>query len=373
MWIFTKQWTVAFCAGLMLLAGCIPTRGPREDRAPLTTEKQLERQDSIFNTDPRDEEVEGDPRDDAVIIYGEELDDDPLLRVATWNINRYSENKARKGRPGLQPASATVDAGSLQALMTYWLIENGVDMVAMQEILDLQPFITGATDPDFPELDGYTMLPGPKIKGWLNNTVAERCPIYYRPTQVKSCVTVATAAMPLQDTHVHWARCTTIRDKEFWCGCAHPAYGNVAGEVQVLTNRMKAWQGITPRREYILGMDANSYHAGRGSEAWGKFRDSLGIAFRNVTSEWTPDFTKISKRGNKVGPSANPQNHILDWLLFDVSVALRYKDNSMSVIALPRDTRGYTTATPAKSRKFLKEYHEHVSDHLPVKADFHIQ
>ena len=369
MWFVTKQWAVPLCAALMLVAACGPGRGAG-GQVSASIERELEHEEDSLEIGFQED---GDPRDDAIIIYGEELDDDPLLRAATWNINRYNERKARSvGRPALQPPTGA--ARSLQELMTHWLIQNGVDIIAMQEILDLPPLIAGATDPDFPQLDGYTMLPGPKIKGWRNNTVNEHCPIYYRTTQVKSCTTDGGATMALANTDVHWALCTTSRDKQFWYGCAHPAYANVPREVQILTNRMKAWQGSSTQRvEYILGMDANSYHAGRHSQAWAEFRDSLGVAFRPVTSEWNPDFTKISKRGGKVGPSGNPQSHILDWLLFDVTLALRYADGTMTVIPLPRDTRGYGAPNAAKSRDFLKKYHADVSDHMPVKADFHVQ
>jgi len=325
-------------------------------------------------------------------IYGEVLGEGTFLRGATWNIDRFYERKRiRIGKPKLQPAGTGNKADNLDELYTHWIKSNAIDIIAIQEVLDAKPYATDSSDPDIPDIDGYTVLIGPTIKTWNTPNVEEKCPIYYKTPKVKECSTDSGATMALSSTQVHWAKCKTSSDKQFYFGCAHLSYRDNRNEIRLLGIRMNAWLNpggaggsggsSTQRVEFILGMDGNSYHGDNGlnKPSWDRFKTQTGLSAQPVgSSQGPPVVTKLMKRGSNIGPSSNQVNHILDWLLFQVQNSLQYITNSMMVIPLTPYTKGYETrpSSPAtvrrKTKQFLKDYYKKASDHKPVKADFRI-
>lgn len=316
------------------------------------------------------------------------------LRAASFNLNRYKNGgRLNSGTPpNIQPRGAVVPKTHNQVL-TYLAIENGWDIIALQEVLDEEDvngdFVTAdakkvdkaaAADTDFPKIAGYKLLAGGAIKDWYGGAIHEHCPIYYRiGGEVKFCKTIETEATG--NSKVHWAECTikTGKKRKFNFGCAHIGYSTVDTEVPLIAQDIKGRIDKSPagkKFEFILGMDANSFHEGgaRFHGSWtGDFKNEVPTA--TLPSFPRESFTKITKRNGQHGRPNNPRYQIYDWLVFNVSQSLDYVAGSLRVtpVSTQLSFTGDNAVGNKKHDNFNEAWFESFSDHLPVDALFTIK
>ncbi|HEX2879750.1 MAG TPA: hypothetical protein VHO25_09435, partial [Polyangiaceae bacterium] len=211
--------------------------------------------------------------------------------------------------------------------------------------------------------------------------IHEHCPIYYKKGGViESCDT--RDMVPTGNTKVHWAECTINNPskRKFFFGCAHFSYAIASAEVTLIgediKTRVEGAAASGQKFEFILGMDANSFHTADARQKGGW--DTFKALVPNATFPTFPpnSFTKVSKRNdiqNKphYGPPNNRSNQIYDWLVFNVKDALDYVSPSLRVP--PVSTQLKVPAGGNRDKKFNEAWFESFSDHLPVDALFTIK